>query len=106
GQAEPTYANSGRVAPEEPPSCDVMGFFAQGGCKSASCHGKVHRMGLDLGTLEGVFLTAIGHVAHETAIGQGTTPLEEPIRLGVNMPVIDPGRPDNSYMMYKLVRRE
>jgi len=105
-QTGPTSASSGRIAPEEPPSCGVMGFFEHGGCDGTSCHGEAHRMGLDLASSAGLFRTAIGHVAHETAIGEGTTPLEEPLRLGVNMPVIDPGRPDNSYVMYKLVRRE
>jgi len=105
-QAEPTPTTSGRVVPEVADTCGIMDFFAGGGCGEKSCHGAAQRMGISLEFAEGVFRTAIGHVAHETAIGQSAEPLEEPIRLGVNMPIIDPGRPDNSYMLYKLIRRE
>ena len=30
---------------------------------------------------------------------------QAPLRFGVNMPVIDPERPDNSYLLYKLLLR-
>jgi hypothetical protein len=105
-QAQPTATTSGRVAREV--ACDIMPIFGPtiGGCDNENCHGRDQRMGMSLASAEGLFRTAVGHVAHETALGQGAAPLEEPLRLGVNMPIIDPGRPDNSYMMYKLIRRE
>lgn len=120
--------------PEEPaPSCaqliqDV--FSSTGGCGSSSCHVRndtplptstcppgygadganqcvpVPRMGLLLADAAGLRLTAINKVAHQTEVGsKGGTPLEDPVRLGVQMPIIDPSRPDNSYLMYKLLRR-
>ena len=116
------------IPPEPAPSCtDVITtvFTFSNGC--AACHtpgGKapcpagfapdaeqkcvpVPRMGLDLTSFEGLLTTAIGKVAHQTEIGaKGGTPLENPPRLGVQMPIVDSGRPDNSYMMYKLLRNE
>jgi hypothetical protein len=61
-------------------------------------------MGLGLGSVEDLQRTAIDRVAHQTEIGSsiGRT-LENPIRFGVQMPVIDPGRPANSYLFYKLL---
>lgn len=68
---------------------------------------NVPRQGLDLGSLTGVERTALGHVAHQTEIGpRGDSPLENPARVGVQMPIIDAARPENSYLMYKLLRNE
>lgn len=67
----------------------------------------VPRQGLDLSTLSGVERTALNQVAHQTQIGPSAeTPLENPDRVGVQMPIIDPARPGNSYMLYKLLRNE
>ena len=66
---------------------------------------KVPRQGLRLGSRDGLVHTAIGKVAHQTEIGpSGGTPLANPDRLGVQMPIVDPGKPGNSYLMYKLLR--
>lgn len=75
-------------------------------CSTNSCHGgTAARMGLRLDGATGLVQTALGRVAHQTETGAKTgVPLEHPPRLGVNMPIIDRGRPDNSYLMYKLLR--
>ena len=46
----------------------------------------------------------IDHVAHETE--SGTEPTQHAVsggRFGVQMPIIDAGRPENSYLMYKVL---
>ena len=61
-------------------------------------------MGLRLDSLQGVSETAIDQLARETTRGQSTTsPLQGPARFGVQMPIVDPARPDNSYLLYKLL---
>jgi len=74
-------------------------------CDSAGCHNaNDRRMDLDLSDANTVAFTAIGRVAHQAETGPKTgVPLQNPDRFGVGMPRIDPGRPDNSYLMYKLV---
>ncbi len=63
-------------------------------------------MGLSL-TDWGLRYTAIGHVAHEaetgnTALGTGT---QSSPRFGAEMALIQPGSPENSYLLYKLLRK-
>lgn len=114
------------VAP--PPTCaDALAEFKAAGCAGQACHnpagtpgvcppgeGKVSdddcvavpRMGLDLSSPAGLFATAIARVAHQADTGAKTgVPLANPPRVGVAMPVIDPGRPETSYLLYKLLRK-
>ena len=100
------------VAPPKPPqvpTCEeLLTLFA--GCAFAGCHGDwgdheaAPRMGLLLDTPAGLRSTAIDRVAHqsETADTTGITN-EAPLRFGTNMPLIEPGRPENSYLVYKLL---
>jgi hypothetical protein len=61
-------------------------------------------MGLVLDSWDAIGRTALGRVAHQTEIGASIGRTDEnPLRFGANMPIIDPGRPDNSYLMYKLL---
>lgn len=86
------------------PSCDdVVALFS--GCASSACHGgDTPRMGLDLTSAEAMRRTAIGRVARQTETGATTgIALQNPARTGVAMPIIDPHRPDNSYLLYKLL---
>lgn len=103
-----SFATSDRVEepPAEPsaPSCDVvLALFA--GCASAACHGgETPRMGLDLTSAEAIRRTAIGRVAHQTEVADSAgVALQDPARMGAAMPIIDPYRPDNSYLLYKLL---
>ncbi len=99
------------LAPEEPvPDCsDVLTFFSanpgQGAC--SNCHNPDRApQGLDLSSGNALLSTAIGRVAHQTDLGTVTGEvLENPARMGIDMPIIDPGRPDNSYLLYKLIVR-
>ena len=125
------FRTSSSVTDSEPPparaTCaDVMPIFKVQ-CAKAGCHAKdttddpcpagqakpifenscvgVPRMGMELSSEEALLRTVRGQVAHETEVG-GTagTALENPSRMGVSMPRIDPGQPGNSYLMYKLLR--
>jgi hypothetical protein len=115
--------------PEQPaPTCRDMieRVFPGAGCQSPGCHNGVEdpdcpprmaqdpqgecvgvpRMGLRFESAPGLVETAIRRVAHQTDIGsQAGVPLQNPARVGVAMPIIDPGKPGNSYLLYKLLRR-
>jgi hypothetical protein len=63
-------------------------------------------MGLLLDSELGLKTTAISRMAHQTDLGsKGSSTLEDPARFGVQMPIIDPKQPENSYLLYKLLRR-
>jgi hypothetical protein len=118
-----------REAADPPPSCqEALAVFARAGCQAAVCHQPatsdgcsagyartdtdedcvgVPRMGLDLSDALGISETAINRVAHQTETGSTSgVPMESPARFGVAMPIIDPGRPDNSYLFYKMLRNQ
>jgi hypothetical protein len=82
-------------------SCGVADCHA--GCSGSSCR-RQPRMGLRLDSVEGLSETAIDQLARETSRGQNATAtLQGPSRFGVQMPIVDPARPENSYLMYKLL---
>jgi hypothetical protein len=100
-----------RAAPEplpeaEPPaSCqDALAVFQGSGC--VGCHAEpAGAMGLSLGSGEALRRTAIGRVAHQADTGTvAGEPQVDPSRFGVGMPVLDPGSPATSYLLYKLLR--
>jgi hypothetical protein len=93
-------------------TCGTVVSSLSGRCTNtlSGCHttdpenGFDSEMGLDLSDPNGLILTAIGHVAHQTETGPNTgVPTQNPDRFGQAMPRIDPGRPDNSYLIYKLL---
>lgn len=96
--------------PVEPiPSCErVLEIFANAGCTAGGCHGgSVPSAGLRLDRPETFVDTAFNRVARQTEVGAAVgVPLEDPDRFGVQMPIIDPGQPANSYLLYKLLRGE
>jgi hypothetical protein len=95
---------------------DVMPIFRaptatliEGACGTASCHGIPNNtlttaQGLVLDTEDGIRHTAIGVLAEETATSALTSPLAPQIAFPTGMPIIDPGNPGNSYLMYKLLK--
>jgi hypothetical protein len=117
------------VAAPVPPSCaDIVAVFSRAGCSSASCHSRqsspqcasatspmawdessgscvsVPRMGLLLDDIEGLRSTAVNRVAHETQNGPDVSRrYESRERFGDQMPIIDRSRPENSYLIYKLL---
>jgi hypothetical protein len=97
-----------------PPSCEeVLSILhcegrgcIEGEVGCAACHmNDGHApLGLVLADAESMSDTAIGRVAHQTETGSTTgVALEAAERFGSAMPVIDPLRPDNSYLLYKLL---
>lgn len=106
--------------PPTPPTIDfcsdVMPIFRapsadltkEGACGTSSCHGIPSSMlttadGLVLTQEDGIRYTAIGVLAEETATSALTTPLAPQLAFPTGMPIIDPGNPGNSYLMYKLL---
>jgi hypothetical protein len=65
---------------------------------------NVPRTGLLLDGAQGLLATAINRVAHETQNGTDISlRAESGGRFGEQMPIIDPGHPENSYLIYKLL---
>lgn len=100
---------------ETPPTCAeiVTEIFnsSPADCGSSKCHasgmaeqGAPHGLWLD--GRANFAVTAINRVARQTEVGDrsGGAPLEQPRRFGVQMPLIQPGNPGNSYLLYKLLR--
>jgi len=88
------------------PNCSaVLTALQKAGCAAASCHGSDSpRMGLSLDSVAGLQRTAIDHVAHQSQLGtEVTQQVVSGGRFGTQMPIIDSGRPENSYLMYKLL---
>lgn len=106
---------------EPPPSVDFCAALDhevfQASCAAGGCHtgsGPLDH-GVALGPAEGLDLsssaalraTAVGRVAHETQTGEHAAQGEvSPSRFGRAMPIIDPTRPGNSYLLYKLLASE
>jgi hypothetical protein len=94
--------------PLEVPACDEF-LALLGPCVDAGCHGgrgsgAPPSMGLALDSWESIGATALGKPAHQAELGATTgRTTQAPARFGAGMPVIDPGRPDNSYLIYKLL---
>lgn len=96
------------VAPEPIPTCaDVVDgiFGAPSGAACATCHaGDAPPLGLRLDSKSGLIETALGRVARETDLApHAGRALDAPPRFGLAMPIIAPGRPDTSYLLYKLL---
>lgn len=69
-----------------------------------TCHGAEPAAGLDLATAAGLASTAFGQPAHGSETGENAgDPDTVGLRFGRAMPIIDPGAPGNSYLLYKLV---
>jgi hypothetical protein len=110
-----SFVTERAVPPDPPPrdavpDCDgILADLGRAGCRSSGCHGALETdppLGLSLDDERALALTAIDRVAHETAFGASpATPLEDPLRFGIQMPIIDPGNPANSYLLYKLLRK-
>jgi hypothetical protein len=86
------------------PGCELP---LTGGCASGGCHDDrpdQAAMGLSLASIEGFERTALAKVAHGAETGPTTGAASvASLRFGTAMPLIDPGRPENSYLLYKLL---
>ena len=87
---------------------DVFPIFTEH-CSAGICHGAPEQgnapaAGLLLSTSLGVAKTAIGRVAQGANTGAASGRAESPGHLfGVDMPIIAPGSPANSWLMYKML---
>jgi len=96
-----------------PPGCastcstgvaDVLEACASGGCHQAAPSGGPVPMGLELYSAEALQMTAIAHVAHGTERGPAAqNPDVAGVQFGRAMPIISPGDPGNSYLLYKIL---
>jgi hypothetical protein len=97
--------------PPEPPIrfCrDVLPIFAHK-CNSIGCHGSLPgdpfavAAGLHLQTSDAVRATAIGRVAQGASTNGPSAPPEVTNRVfGINMAIVKPGDPGNSWLLYKV----
>jgi hypothetical protein len=83
---------------------------ALGACAAAGCHGDPSNPvaattaeGLLLATEDGIRQTALGVEAHEATTAAPSTPLPPEPAFPTGMPIIDPGNPGDSYLLYKLL---
>ena len=81
-----------------------------GRCTNIACHGTgsgsatyAAATGLVLNSAEGIRHTALGVQAAETTTGALSTPLAPQLVFPAGMPIIDPGNPGDSYLLYKLL---
>jgi hypothetical protein len=89
-----------------PGAAAVLSGCAHAGCHSSSTDDRGvalgPAMGLDLSSPDGIAGTALAHVAHEAQTGEHAARAEtRPQRFGRAMPIVDPGNPGNSYLLYK-----
>ena len=98
-------------------TCSISGDLIEAGmfrtCAFGQCHApdqgdpEVVAMGLDLFTRAAIRETAIGETAHQTQMGEESLVGDDnPLRFGRAMPLIDPGNPGNSYLLYKVVAND
>ncbi len=87
---------------------DVFPIFTEH-CSAGVCHGTPEQgnapaAGLVLTTSLGIAKTAIGRVAQGANTGAASGRAESPGHIfGVDMPIVAPGSPGNSWLMYKML---
>jgi len=97
-------------------SCTVVGDMLEAGLFSSCAFGQCHSTdqgiealaaALDLATPAAIEATAIDATAHQTQMGEASLIGEDdPVRFGRAMPLIDPGNPANSYLVYKVLAND
>lgn len=79
----------------------TFGKYCTSGCHTAAVRPYE---ALLLDTSEGIIHTALGHVAQQSNTGARAGAPVAPGRVfGIDMPIIDPGNPGNSYIIYKMM---
>jgi hypothetical protein len=106
----PTPPPTTPPVPTQADSCDTLAgpsstVFSH--CAKSNCHLDIAPpMGLALTDPWHVKHTAISQVAHEADTGEKVgSPLPLSPRFGTGMPIINPGFPETSYLLYKVLRR-
>jgi hypothetical protein len=82
---------------------DVMPLFA-GSCSGAGCHEQATAaMSMVLITPSGVKTTAVGRLAMGSTTAANAVGSSPPGKIfGINMAIVEPNRPDSSWLMYKV----
>lgn len=84
----------------------VLPIFASK-CGGANCHGgDLPAAGLLMTTAQGIQATAVGRVAQGSNTGNSAQSVPPGLVFGVDMPIIAPGAPGASWLMYKLLLAE
>lgn len=82
---------------------DILPIFTAK-CLGSGCHsGSQAAASLVLDTSVGIKVTAVGRVAQGANTGARAAPSAPGKVFGVDMPVVDPGNPSNSWLLYKVV---
>jgi hypothetical protein len=94
-------------APAAPSTChDALSALSDGGCARGGCHtGPNAPMALRLDSGASLRETAISRASREVEGPRAGVPIVDPARFGVGMPIIDPGSPSSSYLVYKLITK-
>lgn len=98
-----TSARRTRIDPTVTFCADILPLFVAK-CANAICHSaKGAASGLILDSAEGIRETAIDRVAHgSNTARQGITAESDTRLFGINMPIITPGDPGASWLVYKV----
>jgi hypothetical protein len=84
----------------------VLPIFASK-CGGSTCHGgDLPAAGLLMTTPQGIQTTAVGRVAQGSNTGNNSLPEPPGLLFGVDMPIISPGAPGGSWLVYKLLLAE
>jgi len=84
----------------------VLPIFASK-CGGSNCHGgNLPAAGLLMATAQGIQATAVGRVAQGSNTGNAAQAVPPGLIFGVDMPIITPGAPGSSWLMYKLLLAE
>lgn len=81
----------------------TFGKYCTAGCHEVSTAFRPYEA-LLLDTSEGIIHTALGHVSQQANTGsRAGSPVAPGSVFGIDMPIIDPGNPGNSYLVYKML---
>jgi hypothetical protein len=84
----------------------VLPIFASK-CGGSTCHGgSLPAAGLLMNTPQGIQATAVGRVAQGSNTGNASQSVPPAAVFGVDMPIITPGAPGASWLMYKVLLAE
>ncbi len=84
--------------------CQQINPIFQSKCAGPTCHGgKLPAEGLRLDSPQAIADTMIGQVAHESNTGPRAQPQPPSQLFGLDMPIVDPGAPGDSWLTYKLL---
>jgi hypothetical protein len=102
-------ADGGGAAVPAPPIptvdfCSQVNPIIQSKCNGGTCHGgPLPAAGLRLDSSKAIAATAIGRVAQGSNTGARSVAQPASLLFAQDMPIVQPGTPGNSWLMYKLL---